>query len=343
MRSKIGRIFTVVFTVLLASGACSRSVPQDVTTVKLVRVPYLSMAPLVIAEQEGYFREQKLEIELVTFRRAGDAVAALARGQVDVVAGSVNLVLLNAIEKGANIRIVADKGHYTPSSCVVSALLVHRDALQDGTLASLSSLRGKKVDFRENSILSYAYDSLLQRDRLTLDDVEMVNLPRGGQLAALQNRAVAAVSAADPWLTQFQDSGPVVVWHSINEAVERLQYSMIAYGPSFLEKSSDTGRRFMIAYLKGVRQYNEGKTERNLAIIAKETGVGASVLSRCCWPDIDRDGAIISDGLRGYQEWAVKRRELGRVLPLEAVWEPRFVQSASLVLQGAGAVSGGND
>ncbi len=290
MESPKARIFSVMLLMMILSTGCSRPVPQDATTVKLVRVPYLSMAPLAIAEHEGYFREQKLEIELVTFRRAGDAVAALARGQVDVIAGSVNLVLLNAIEKGAKIRIVADKGHYTPSSCVVSALLVHHDALRDGTLASLSSLRGKKVDLRENSILSYAYDSLLQRDHLTLGDVEMVNLPRGGQLAALQNRAVAAVSAADPWLTQFQDSGPVVVWHSINEAVERLQYSMIAYGPTFLEESAETGNRFMIAYLKGVRQYNEGKTARNLAIIAKETGISASVLITSSSASLGRAG-----------------------------------------------------
>lgn len=337
------RICSVILGLLIIQVGCSRSVSQETTRVKVVRVPYLSMAPLVIAEHEGYFREQKLQIELVPFRRAGDAMAALARGQVDVVAGSVNLVLLNAIEKGANVRIVADKGHFTPSSCVVSALLVHPDALRDGTLGSLASLKGKKVDLRENSILSYAYDSLLQRDRLSLGDVDMVSLPRGGQLAALQNRAVAAVSAADPWLTQFQDSGSAVVWHSINEVVERLQYSMIAYGPTFLEASAETGNRFMIAYLKGVRQYNQGKTERNLAIISQETVVDASVLSRSCWPDIDGGGQIIFDGLQEYQEWAVKRGELARVMPVESLWEPRFTESANQTLRGEALGSGNND
>jgi len=306
-------------------------------------VPYLGMAPLVIAEQEGFFRDQWLQIEQVTLRRSGEAVAALARGQVDVVAGAVNLVLLNAIEKGANIRIVADKGHYTDSSCVVSALLVHRESLRDGTLQSLASLRGKKVDLRENSILSYAYDSLLRREHLGLGDVEMVSLPRGGQLAALENRAVAALSAADPWLTQFKDAGPVVVWHSINEAVERLQYSVITYGPSFLGESTDTGYRFMTAYLMGVRQYNQGKTERNLAILAKETGLSKSVLSRCCWPDINPEGTIILDGLHEFQEWAVNRGELAQVIPIEQIWEPRFAKAAAKTLSSVPPRQANND
>jgi ABC-type nitrate/sulfonate/bicarbonate transport system substrate-binding protein len=326
------RLSTLVLPLLLGLAGCAQ--PSDhIQTVKVVRLPYLNAAPLVIAEHEGYFREQNLEVQLVPFRRAGEGMAALARGQVDVIAGSVNLVLLNAVEKGAKVRIVADKGHFTASSCVVSALLVSPDALRDGTISSLASLKGKKVDFREKSILSYAYDSLLRRENLTLEDVNLVNLPRGGQLVALKNRAVAAVSAADPWLTLFQDSGSGVVWRSINEGIERLQYSMMAYGPTFLEESTEKGKRFMIAYLKGVRQYNQGKTERNLTIIAKETGVSSSVLSRSCWPDIDGNGQIIPDGLAEYQAWAVERGELARVLRMDELWDPRFIDHAVRALQ----------
>jgi NitT/TauT family transport system substrate-binding protein len=322
----------VILILLTLPSGCSRSGRED-PTVKVVRLPYLSMAPLLIAEREGDFREQDLDVEFVPFRRAGEAIVALSRGQLDVVAGSVNLVLLNAIEKGAMVRIVADKGHWTADSCVVSALLVHPEALQDGTLRTLASLRGQKVDLRENSILSYAYERLLRRDQVTLEDVDLVSLPRSAQLAALENRAVAAVSATDPWLNLFQVSGSAVVWHSINEAVERLQYSVLAYGPSFLTDSPEKGERFMRAYLKGVRRYNQGKTPRNVSLIADETGISASVLSRSCWPEIDEGGRIIPDGLMEYQKWAVGRGKLARVLSLEELWEPRFVESAGKMLQ----------
>ena len=322
----------MILVLLCVLVACSRG-GEEIRVVRVVRLPYLSMAPLLIAEHEGYFREQQLEVEFVPFRRAGESIVALARGQIDVVAGSVNLMLLNAIEKGANLRIVADKGHLTPESCAVSALMVHPDALRDGTLSSLAALKGQKVDFRENSILSYAYDLLLRKGGLDLEDVELVGLPRSTQLTALKNRAVWAISATDPWLTLFQDSGSAVVWHSIGEAVERLQYSVLAYGPSFLTEAPETGTRFMVGYLKGVRQYNEGKTARNLAVVAAAIGVSPSVLSRCCWPEVDREGRIILDGLREYQEWAVARGELVRVLPTDALWEPRYVDAASRSLR----------
>jgi len=321
------RIHFATILLILCAGCSSTQIEKR--TVKVVRLPYLSMAPLLIAEREGYFGEQDLQVEFVPFRRAGEAIVALSRGQLDVVAGSVNLVLLNAIERGAMVRIVADKGHWTPSSCSVSALLVHPAGLRDGTLSDLSSLKGRKVDLRENSILSYAYEQLLQRGHLTLGDVEQVSLPRSAQLAALENRAVAAISAADPWLSLFQDSGSAVVWHRINEAVDRLQYSVLAYGPSFLTDSPATGDRFMRAYLKGVRRYNEGKTARNVEWIADETGISPAILRKACWPEVSLDGRILFDGLLEYQGWAVARGELDRVLSLEELWEPRFVESAA--------------
>ncbi len=38
------------------------------------------------------------------------------------------------------------------------------------------------------------------------------------------------------------------------------------YGPAFTDTNPEVGRRSMVAYLQGVRQYNQGKTDRNIGI-----------------------------------------------------------------------------
>jgi len=77
--------------IALLLGACTsprveQTQPAPVT-LKVVILPYLSEAPLFIAE-EGYFAEQALDIEFVELKRSAEAVPALAQGDLDVIAGA---------------------------------------------------------------------------------------------------------------------------------------------------------------------------------------------------------------------------------------------------------------
>ena len=48
----------------------------------------------------------------------------------------------------------------------------------------------------------------------------------------------------------------------------------------------------MIAYLKGVRQYNQGKTDRNVEILAKYTEMKPEEVKQSCWIPMRSDGMI---------------------------------------------------
>ncbi len=47
-------------------------------------LPYISFAPFFIAEEEGYFAEQGLQVELVRPGNVSEALAALVQGDLDV-------------------------------------------------------------------------------------------------------------------------------------------------------------------------------------------------------------------------------------------------------------------
>ena len=70
----------------------------------------LSYAPYLVAQEEGFFSEQGLNVELLQFQRSQDAIPALVQGQLDVLGGALSFGFLNAITRGGNIRMVADKG-----------------------------------------------------------------------------------------------------------------------------------------------------------------------------------------------------------------------------------------
>jgi hypothetical protein len=83
----------------------------------------------------------------------------------------------------------------------------------------------------------------------------------------------------------------------------------------------------MAAYLKSVEQYNQGKTDRNLGIVAKVTGLEMEFLKDICWPPIRSDGRIEPAGLMEFQRWARDRGLLNRVLSESEFWDPRFIDS----------------
>ena len=65
-------------------------------------------APLYIAFEKGYFREQNLDIEFVQFGSALDMIAPLSAKQLDVGSGGIGAGLFNAFSQGIPIKLVAE-------------------------------------------------------------------------------------------------------------------------------------------------------------------------------------------------------------------------------------------
>ena len=118
----------------------------------------------------------------------------------------------------------------------------------------------------------------------------------------------------------------------MREVLPGAQHSVVAFGPRLLGKDRDVGRRFLVAYLQGVRQYNLGKTERNLDLLAAETGVDRELLRAACWPSIRGDGKIDVASVLEFQKWAVRRGALDAVVPAERFWDPSFAVEAGRIL-----------
>jgi NitT/TauT family transport system substrate-binding protein len=103
------------------------------------------------------------------------------------------------------------------------------------------------------------------------------------------------------------------------------------YGASLLA-NEDLGNRFMVAYLMGVRQYEQGKTDRNLEILTTALNEEEDMLRAMCWQAIRLNGEINGESVLDFQDWAVGRGYVENPVTLEQIWEPGFVDHAVGVL-----------
>jgi hypothetical protein len=83
--------------------------------IRLGYVGHFSSALCVVADQEGYFKSEGIEVRIVRFDNAEAGIAALERGDIDAGSFHVGMVL-RRIAAGARIRIIAGGGIPTPGA-----------------------------------------------------------------------------------------------------------------------------------------------------------------------------------------------------------------------------------
>jgi NitT/TauT family transport system substrate-binding protein len=324
--------------IVLLLGACrSLTTPEEApepVALKVSLLPFLSYAPLYVAEEEGYFAEHGLEVEFVNVLERGgmSSVALLTQGDVDVAATLSSVALFNAMGKGAEIRIVADKGYLDPEGCAVNALVARRSLVEAGELDGPSQLKGRRIAMSLVSLEAHYVEELLDTVGLTLDDVEVVDVPMPVIPDGLEKATIDLASTGEPWVTRILRAGHGVLWMPAQEVIPDYQFAFVLYGPAFLEDKPDAGNRFMVAYLKAVRQLNQGKTERNLELLADFTGLDVDLIEEACWPAFRDDGQINVQSVLDFQTWATEKGHLDSVVTEAQFWDPSFVEYANKVL-----------
>ena len=328
----------MVILSLVAGLQASCSPPGDAPSapasdkVKVSVFPYLGYLPFFIARDEGYFRDNHLDVEFVNASSSAGALPLLIHGDIDIHAGTVTAGLLNAINRDANIRLVADKGYFGASRHAYHAIMVRPDLVESGAINDPARLKGLRVAETPADIMQYMLDVLLASVGLTLDDLRFGDIPPAVQMDALANGAIDLTPVSEPWVTRFLESGSAVIWKTGPEVTPNFQYAVIAFGPSLLGENRDVGKRFMLAWLQAVRQYNQGKTDRNLEIASRQTGLDIELLRKMAWPLIRSDGRVELKGIRDFQTWCVEKGFQDRPVPDDRIYDPAFVEFANAAL-----------
>lgn len=328
----ISFFFLSLMVLVSACSTVSTKPPEELIKLTVNTLPYMSFVPLEIAEKEGYFAEQGIEVEFVSLGSDAEVVVALSQGELDVSAGFITVGMINAISQGKNIKFVADKGYIAPSGCTVNALVARRSLVDEGELESPSQLEGRIIAMDPPTIEGYVVERLLKEVGLSLDDIETTDMPPPAELDAFESGSIDLTSTSEPWVTRLLHAGFSTVWMPFEEIVPDFQYAVIMFGDSLLEEDRNAGNRFMTAYLQAIRQYNQGKTEQNMALMQEYTEEERDFLEEVCWPTFRSDGYINTQSILDFQNWSFEKGYLENKIRVEQFWDPEFVKNANEAL-----------
>lgn len=149
-----------------------------------------------VAEQKGYFKKHGAEVKLVWFANYTDSIAALSSGQLDANSQTWSDTLA-PLAKGLPLKAVL----VNDNSAGNDALMV------SPKIKSFADLKGKKIALEQFSVSHFVLVTALAKNKMGLNDVEVVNLSAGDAAAAFLAGRVDAAVVWNPWVNQIQTSG----------------------------------------------------------------------------------------------------------------------------------------
>ncbi len=311
----------------LALAGC-RAKKAALRRLRVALVPRFTLAPLYLADEKRYFEAEGIQIERLPLSQSNEVLPTLAAGKVDVAFTSIGPALINAVVRGAPIRVVAARDMVVPGCTTGGTVFASAAAFPDG-LKDLRQLRGKRVVVNNpTGVMSFFLDELLRSVGMTLKDVKTVNLRSVDGVAALLGGKVDAVVAANLDKDMSLVSAKIVRGISFAEVSPNFQYTFVVFGKAMVEGDRRDGVSFLRAYLRGLRDFQAGENPKALEELALAAHSDPGTVEGACRQGFAPDGIVDPGDVQRLVDWAVARGFCEKAPPLDRLLDNSMVQEA---------------
>ena len=248
------KLATIVLIVLAFAllAACAPAAPTAAPTPQLVAptsavtlrigvLPITDVVPFYIAEQQGYFKQQGLNVELVPAASAAERDQMMITQQID---GQVNdlvaTVLFNA--QSPRLKIVRIARIAFPNAPQFWVLVP-----KDSPIKMAQDLKGKEIAISQNSVIEYVTQRLLESEGLSAADIKTTNVPAiPTRLQLLQQGQGAAATLPDPFASLAILQGARIVVDDSKRP--DISISVISFRSDVVAQRPADVKKFLAAY-----------------------------------------------------------------------------------------------
>jgi len=279
MSSRPRRLLAVMFVALSAltagcgalgdeSEAAAASGPPVLRIGLPTSVTSFANADILVAKEKGFLADYGVSAEIQNFRSGVSVVQAVADGQIDIGASSIEPVV-NAAASGADIVIIG-----SPSDRLAVSAVTPKDVV------SPADLRGRPLGVQEVGAFREVMTRLvLQQAGMTPNDVQYVPVEAQSYTAALvDGRIQSAILQTEQAVAAAHAYQNLYVLVNLADIVPNYHYSTFFVSRSWLEANRETAERLITGITKAHRYMYNNKQE-TVRIVADATGYDDSIIS----------------------------------------------------------------
>jgi NitT/TauT family transport system substrate-binding protein len=218
--------------------------------IKLGLLPFSESLAAVIADKQGYFKEEGLAVESSKFDSAAIAVPVLQSGRLDIVLSST-VSTFQAVEQGLDAMVLAPGAIVrTAPPDTTTAVLVRK-----GSIKSLKDLEGKRVAVNVINSTAWLHAvALLEKHGVDRSKVRFTEVPFPQMNDPLLNGQLDAIVQVEPFRSAVMATGKteIVGWPYVETApnTDITQYIALT---QWVQKNRAIAAKFVRAVIKGAQ------------------------------------------------------------------------------------------
>jgi len=265
-------LFLLIATLLFSSFGCGKENTDGLTKVTLNEVAHsIFYAPMYVAIEEGYFKEEGIDLDLVTGYGADNTMTALLTDEADIgfmgSESSIYTYIQGASDYAVNFAQLTQRA---------GNFLVSREPIED---FSFDMLKGKEVlGGRAGGMPQMVFEYILKKN--SIDPKSDLSIDQsidfGSTAAAFSGGQGDFTVEFEPHATALEEKGDGYVVASLGEASGYVPYTAFCAKKSFLSENPEVIQSFTNALQKGMDYVNSHTPEEIAKAISpqfKETDI----------------------------------------------------------------------
>lgn len=332
-----------LFVALCGALILPASIARAADQVKIGVLNTIGDIAVLIADEKGYFREENIAADLIAFDASAKMIPPLGTGDLDVGGGATAASLFNAIDRKIGVRIVADKGRTEPGY-VYQSVMIRKDLIASGKFKSYADLKGLKFAQGAAGVGPWSVlNEAAKKGGVPYASIEKAFLPFPQQVVAFQNGAIDGSIMNEPYKTMVAEQGLAVEFQPTEEFFSTYELSLLFFGDKFRTQRKDVADRFMKAFLRATRDYNDalengrwrkdGGADEVIRIFARRTNMSESLLRKITPHAADPDGKVALESVRRDLAFFQEQGDVtNSALKVEDCFDPSFAERAAKAL-----------
>ncbi len=298
MKNKI--IITISLVVALLSVSCSK---EEVKALNIGLMPAVDIAPIMLAEKNGYFEEAGLEVNLQIFTNAQNRQTALQTNEIDGAMTDIVALITNNAEGFGLKGVVSTDGMFP--------LLVNPAHLDDKDIS---------VGMMEISVSNYLVEQYLS-DGYNFDKVYINDITT--RLEAIATGDTERGLIPEPVASIGEMKGLVKV---VYDGIPSESLDILAFTDKAIEDKSNSIELFIQAYEKAVSDIQEDPSLARDILMESITTLPPQVKDSIALPEY-KDASLPSDAfINELIEWTNKIVDENYDITPDDILDRRFVK-----------------
>lgn len=263
-------VISIIF-VFLTNSCVNRSDNKQETTLTLGVMSSMDYLPLAVAQREGYFGKEGLNIKIQKFYSANERDAALQSENID---GCVIDFTGAVLQKAGGIDLLLTSKCDAPFYIVAGA---------NTNINTLADLKGKNIAVSQNTVIDFIVDMALKSAGLSKDDIqksEVNKIPVRFEL--LRNNKIDATGLPNPFALMAQSEGDKILTSN-----DDLGFAItgIVFHKKALDSKDELVRKMYQAYNMGVDYIKNNPIDSISGILVKEFAFPETIAKNVQIPD----------------------------------------------------------